>query len=360
MRYSAPRITTALVLLALLAPGIRAQPAPTRATENRDAGFGPWFAASQETPAGMLFQSFSSELAGTKVSYLVYLPPDYDTATNRRYPVIYWLHGRGGSPTGAATFASRLDAAIRAGRAPAAIVVGVNGRRTSSWVDAMDGTSPVQSVIIRELIPHVDATYRTIARREARAVEGFSMGGAGAAKLGFKHPDLFGVVGIVGGALHDLDSYRQRGDAFQVIYGGNEEYYRANDAWSLLQKNADAIRGRAFVRVAVGDKDRLLDKNTAYHQLLEQLDIRHEFDVVPGATHNPAQVYDGLGDRNWSFYSKAFAAFQPPRQTEAGPPSRPNADLEGANVSTGRERGLHAWTTLARFIFADFAGHPNT
>jgi enterochelin esterase-like enzyme len=319
MRYSAPRIIASLAFLTLLTGGLLAQPAPTRAPENRDAGFGPWFVASQETPTGLQFQSFDSKLAGTKVSYVVYLPPDYNTATNRRYPAIYWLHGRGGSQTGAATFASRLDAAIRAGRAPAAIVIGVNGRRTSSWVDAMDGTSPVQSVIIRELIPHVDATYRTIAQREARAVEGFSMGGAGAAKLGFKHPDLFGVVGIVGGALHDLDSYRQRGDAFQVIYGGNEEYYLANDAWSLLRKNADAIRGRTFVRVAVGDKDRLLDKNTAYHQLLEQLDIRHEFGVVPGATHNPAQVYDGLGNKNWDFYSKAFAALAPPQSQTVNP-----------------------------------------
>ena len=54
-------------------------------------------------------------------------------------------------------------------------------------------------MIVKELTPHVDATYRTIARREDRAVEGFSMGGYGAAHLGFKYPEVFGIVGIMSG-----------------------------------------------------------------------------------------------------------------------------------------------------------------
>lgn len=271
-----------------------------------DSGFGAWADPNHDGPAGMKYKTFASKLAGTDVSYLIYLPPDYAANQDRRYPVVYWLHGRGGSQTGAAAFVSRLDAAIKAGQAPAAIVVGVNGRKTSSWVDTFDGKSPVQSVIIKELIPHIDATYRTIATREGRAIEGFSMGGAGAPKIGFKYPDLFGTVGVVAGALHDLESYRSRGTAFQDIYGGNEEYYQASDAWSVLDKNAGAIRGRTFVRVAVGAKDNLLEKNTAYHALLTKLKIEHEFDVIPDATHNPGQVYDGLGDKTWAFYTRAF------------------------------------------------------
>lgn len=339
------RILSLLALSALLTSAVLAQPEPDRGANNRDTGFGPWLASGQDTPAGMHARMFDSKLAGTEVSYVVYLPPDYDAAVERRYPVIYWLHGRNGSQAGAGVFASRLDAAIRAGRAPAAIVIGVNGRKTSSWVDTMDGSSPVQSTIIRELIPHVDATYRTIARREARAIEGFSMGGAGAAKIGFKHPDLFGAVGIVGGALHDLESYRQRGDAFQVIYGGNEEYYLANDPWSLLKKHADAVRGRTFVRVAIGDKDGLLEKCTAYHRLLEQLGVEHEFDVVPGATHNPGQVYDSLGDKNWAFYAKAFATVLPPDRSETGERARTDARPEPTNAWTG-VGGIEKWETF--------------
>lgn len=345
MGHSTSRILSALALPTLLISAVLAQPEPDRGAHNRDAGFGPWLASSHDTPAGMHDRSFDSKLAGTKVSYLIYLPPDYEAATDRRYPVIYWLHGRNGSQAGAGVFAGRLDAAIRAGRAPAAIVVGVNGRKISSWVDTMDGSSPVQSTIIRELIPHVDVTYRTIARREARAIEGFSMGGAGAAKIGFKYPDLFGVVGIVGGALHDLESYRQRGEAFQVIYGGNEEYYLANDAWSLLKKHADAVRGRTFIRVAIGDKDELLEKSTAYHRLLEQLGVEHEFDVLPGATHNPGQVYDGLGEKNWVFYARAFATVLPSVRSETGGRVRMDTRSESTNAWTGIGR-IEKWETF--------------
>ena len=78
-------------------------------------------------------------------------------------------------------FVSPLAAAIRAGKAPAMIVVLVNGIAASFYCDSPNGKLPVDSVIIKELIPHVDQTYRTIARREARAVEGFSMGGYGIA-----------------------------------------------------------------------------------------------------------------------------------------------------------------------------------
>lgn len=283
-----------------------------------NAGFGPWLDPNRDGPAGMKYMTFASKLAGTDVSYLIYLPPGYADSKDRRYPVIYWLHGRGGSQTGAGTFAGRLDAAIKAGKAPAAIVVGLNGRKTSSWVDTFDGKSPVQSIIVQELIPHIDSTYRTLARREGRAIEGFSMGGAGAPKIGFKYPELFGAIGVISGALHDLQSYSERGTAFQDIYGGNKEYFEANDPWNVLEKNAAAIRGRTFVRVAVGDKDNLLEKNTAYHELLTKLKIEHSFDVIPDATHNPGQVYDGLGDKTWAFYTRAFGRNEAPSAAMAG------------------------------------------
>lgn len=326
-------------MVTLLTTSVFAQPELRRPAGPPGAGFGPWLDPNKDGPAGTQYGIFDSKLARTEVSYLIYLPPGYESDKDRRYPVIYWLHGRGGSQAGAGNFVVRLDAAIKAGKAPAAIVIGVNGRKTSSWVDTFDGKSPVQSVIIQELIPHIDATYRTIASREGRAIEGFSMGGAGAPKIGFKYPDLFGAVGVLGGALHDLESYKSRGTAFQDIYGDNEEYYRGNDAWSVLEKNADAIRGRIFVRVAVGGKDNLLEKNTAYHKLLTKLKIAHEFDVIPDAAHNPDQVYDGLGDKTWAFYTKAFAQANRP----AG--ARPPPAQTGARPREGR-----AWTTMLGFV----------
>ncbi|MFZ5830867.1 MAG: alpha/beta hydrolase fold domain-containing protein [Planctomycetota bacterium] len=257
-------------------------------------------------PEGMAYRTFPSKAAGTDVSYVIYLPPDYETATDRRYPVVYWLHGRGGSQTGASQLVQRLDAAIRAGKALPMIVVGVNGLRTSSFVDSADGKFPVQTVIAEELIPHIDATYRTIATREGRGIEGFSMGGAGAPKIGFKYPELFGAVSILAGALHDLESYKSRGTAFQDIYGGRDDYFEANSPWKLVEKNADTIRRGTTVRIVVGGKDGLLARNTAFHELLDKLGIKHDFTVVEGAPHSPGPLYDGVGDQTWAFYAKAF------------------------------------------------------
>ncbi|MDP3072927.1 MAG: alpha/beta hydrolase fold domain-containing protein [Opitutaceae bacterium] len=305
--------------------------------------FGPWLDSNRDEPAGMKYRTFTSKLAATDVSYLIYLPPGYEANAAQRYPVVYWLHGRGGSQTGAATFASRLDAVITSGKAPGMIVIGVNGRKISSWVDAFDGKSPLQSVIVKELIPHIDDTYRTIAKREARAIEGFSMGGAGAPKIGFKYPELFGAVGVVSGALHDLASYSSRGTAFQDIYGGNKNYFEANDPWNVLRKNADAIRGRIFVRVAVGGKDNLLEKNTAYHELLTTLKIEHEFDVVPEAVHNPGQVYDGLGDKTWAFYTRAFGRLA--TQPAAATPAIARGSNEAPNAWTGVGT-IEGWRTF--------------
>ena len=94
-----------------------------------------------------------------------------------------------------------LQEAINEGVLPPVIVVSVNGMVKSFYCDSCDGQCPMESVIIKDLIPHVDATYRTIARREGRVIEGYSMGGYGAGHLGFKYPELFGTVVINAGAL---------------------------------------------------------------------------------------------------------------------------------------------------------------
>jgi enterochelin esterase-like enzyme len=160
-----------------------------------------WLDPDKSEPAGTHYHTFQSKLAGGQVSYLVYLPSTYESEPAQRYASVYWLHGLNGDQRAGVAFVEQLAAATRAGKAPAMIVVLVNGMRDSFYCDSKDGKWPIESVIVKELIPHIDQTYRTIARREMRAVEGYSMGGYGAAHLGFKYPELFGVVGIMAGAL---------------------------------------------------------------------------------------------------------------------------------------------------------------
>ena len=81
----------------------------------------------RETPAGTTYETFPSRTIDGRVSFLIYRPPGYETAPEQRYPVVYWLHGLGGTQRGCAGFVKRLDAAIQAGKAPEMLVVGVNG-----------------------------------------------------------------------------------------------------------------------------------------------------------------------------------------------------------------------------------------
>ncbi|HME92158.1 MAG TPA: alpha/beta hydrolase-fold protein, partial [Myxococcaceae bacterium] len=112
-----------------------------------------WVDPDKSEPAGTKYHTFSSKTIQGDVSYLIYLPPDYNTATTRHYPVVYWLHGLGGNQRGGAVFVSQLDAAIKAGQAPPMIAVLVNGLRDSRYYDSFDGKRPVESVIFRDLIP---------------------------------------------------------------------------------------------------------------------------------------------------------------------------------------------------------------
>jgi len=256
----------------------------------------------------LFYRTFESKTAGQPVSYLIYLPPDYELAKDRRYPVVYWLHGIGGSQQGVPRMAERLTQAIEDSKSPSMIVVYVNGMIRSGYVDTANGKWPVETVTIKELIPYIDATYRTIATREGRAVEGFSMGGSGAAKWGFKYPELFGTVSILAGALHDVARLQQRdgGAGLREIYGGVERF-NENNPWLLVEKNLSAIRNRTAIRIVVGERDGLKQANQRYHELLDKLGLEHEFHVIPEVPHTPNPLYDGLGEKNWSFFRAAFA-----------------------------------------------------
>ena len=140
------------------------------------------------------------------------------------------------------------------------IAILVNGMTDSFYNDSPDGKWPMESVIVKELIPHVDKTYRTVPQRGSRAIEGYSMGGYGAAHLGFKYPDLFGVVGINAGALIQLNAQTMP-DIFTKMFGADAANVKANDPFELVRKNADAIRGKTTIRLAVGDQDGLQEND---------------------------------------------------------------------------------------------------
>ena len=271
---------------------------------------GEWLDPDQTAPNGTQYKTFSSKVLGGEVSYLVWLPPGYEEGT-KRYPVIYWLHGMGGNQRGGATmFLPHAEAAIKEGKLPPCIVVSVNGMVKAFYCDSSDGKIPMESVIIKDLIPHVDATYRTLAKRQGRVIEGYSMGGYGAAHLGFKYPELFGTVVINAGALIDpnLANPPKDGPMFGV-FGEDNERRVAEHPMTLAKKNADKLRGRTHIRIGCGSLDGLLPRNKELHDLLTELHLEHEYEIVPDVAHESPKYYQVLGANVYEFHAKSLASF---------------------------------------------------
>lgn len=257
---------------------------------------------------------FPSEAMDAAIGYHVYLPEAYIGNPARAFPVVYWLHGSGGFPPGVINMlAGRFDSAIRAGTVPAMLVVFSNGLGESMWVDSKDGRVPMESIVVRELVPHIDAEFRTVASAEGRIVEGGSMGGYGAARLGFKYPEMFGAVSMLNpGPMQevlDVDDAPIAGASkaqavLDRVYGGDVAYFRSQSPWVLAEQNATAIRGRVRVRLIVGAEDPSLENNRRFSEHLTDLGIAHAFEVLPGVGHSPRSLFPALGDGYWEFFRR--------------------------------------------------------
>ena len=142
--------------------------------------------------------SFEAPSVGRKLKYNISFPDTYDS-TSKRYPVLYLLHGLTSNYTdwaklGAPKAAQGLDL----------IVVMADGGNSwyVNWAESEDGQkNNWEDCICKDLIGHVDNNYRTVAKREGRAINGLSMGGYGGLTLGLRNPDLFCSIGSQSGAL---------------------------------------------------------------------------------------------------------------------------------------------------------------
>jgi endo-1,4-beta-xylanase len=295
------------------------EPDPAKKLPNRniDKLEKAWIDPDTTAPPLTHYKSFPSKMIKGEVSYLIYLPPGYEKDVEKRYPVVYWLHGTGGKQSRGAGLAMKLDENIRSGQAPPMILVLVNGLRGATlYCDSKDGQWPLESVIINDMIRHIDTTYRTVAGREGRAIEGFSMGGFGAGHLGFKYPDIFGVVSILDPALlTGLDPSNNPHPTWQgqvgYALGGDVELYQANNPFHLLVKNADKLRGRTRIRLvphAAGGDLFFLAKCDEMHALLDKCQIAHVYDPRKDVNvHNYSVLYDTMGEKGFGFYAEAFA-----------------------------------------------------
>jgi S-formylglutathione hydrolase FrmB len=134
------------------------------------------------------------------IKFNVLLPPGY-TNSGRRYAVVYLLNSGLGDQDEYLTATDLIEFTAAVPQQQRAIVVLPFGGLFGFYSDLRDGSQRWERFLIRRLTPHIDRTYRTLARRSQRAVAGFSMGGFGAMSYAARDPDLFVAAGSFSGVL---------------------------------------------------------------------------------------------------------------------------------------------------------------
>lgn len=214
----------------------------------------------------------------------VYTPPGYDEDTATRYPVLYLQHGAGEDERGWATQGHMnfiLDNLIAEGEAEPMIVVMDNGGGSglfASWGHrpAEEGGAPrrppgggpaqfFEQVLLTEIIPMIDRSYRTIPDREHRAMAGLSMGAGQTMQIGLTHLDTFAYLGAFSGG-------GPRGGDLNTAYDGVFA-----DAPALNQKL------KVFF-LSIGMTENV-ERARQFHQALEEAGVRHVYYESPGTAH---------------------------------------------------------------------------
>ncbi|HMJ90449.1 MAG TPA: alpha/beta hydrolase-fold protein [Candidatus Acidoferrum sp.] len=265
-----------------------------------------WNQPPKEKIAGLEHHTFRSASMRTDVGYNICLPPEYSREPKRRFPVIYYLHGYEGNESSFLDYVKLWRESLA--RTGPTILVLVNGGETSFFSDAPDGSVMGETVVVKELVPHIDEQFRTRAEQRARSLHGYSMGGFGALKLAFKHPEIFGSVVAYGATISDARDFQKHlGKVYKQMFG-TPDRYEANNPLAMAERNADQIRGRVAILAVVGSKDEFVNANRELHQRLESRKVPHEYLELSGVKHAKEPLYERAAARAFEFSAKAFNA----------------------------------------------------
>ena len=257
---------------------------------------------------------FKSPSMGIDVGYYIYLPPGYAKG-NTRYPVVYHLHGgRPGAENKAVRLAEYVDKAISAGTIEPTIYVFPNGGPVS-WYDMPEIEHGLgETVLVKEVIPHIDENYRTWGTREGRALEGYSQGGRGTTRIMFRYPELFLSV-APGGSGYKPEKNIQENDGYEspslrfLPVGTN--------AWDLANVYASKPdRLPLSILIWDGTKCFNYEYNLKYSAYLKELGIEHAFLSIPDVAHTAGGSYEVKGDDIMQHHQATFSKYRP------GPKSR--------------------------------------
>jgi len=284
------QLAAAALALSIALVGEAAACRPKPASTSEDA------AAQAAAESKIEYGSFQSGALGHELKFAVQLPPSYERDDKRRFPVLYFLHGMFGSEReferrGVAAAVNKMR---EEGKIGEFLIVAVDGGRSSFYLNAKNGVR-YEDAIVKDLIPYIEKTYRTIGAPAGRAIQGISMGGFGALVIAFKYPEMFSSVSTHCAALFaelptpaGTDQYSDfRRKLIGNIFGEppDDAFFRANNPMHLAAANSAQIK-KAGIKIYadVGEQDRygFADSNKDFDDRLNKAGIAHEFHVYPG------------------------------------------------------------------------------
>ena len=300
MARTRPRLVAALAATAVAAAGVLLA-VPALAVEK-----------------GTVLTGQATSTAVGTIDYTVYLPPGYDD-DEREYPTLYLLHGRGDTQAAWQRVTTDLDELIAGGSVQPMVVVMPDAPwnerghwyTDSKYRPGRSGGEPgvaVETAFTRDLVDHVDATYRTADDRAARAVGGYSMGGAGALRFVLAHQDTFSAAIVLSAAVYVPQPPRDSSVRDYGAYGEGRRLFSSHRyrelAYPAAMDDLDpALPVHLFI--AVGDDEWANpDPRDAEHDLdLESAQLYNAARRVPGIT---AELRVLNGGHDWDVWQPAF------------------------------------------------------
>ena len=273
------------------------------------------------------FRSFRSSALDKDASYSILTPPSYDKEPERRFPVIYFLHGLNNDHTSWATprygnLPLQVETFLKKGKTPEFLLVHPDGEN-SLYTDSLDGTGEYETYIRRDLTSEVEKNFRVQTGRSGRALGGVSMGGYGALKIAMRHPKEFasasGTSPIVflgedpSNSLTNRES-RRGGYVLRLIgrtFGDpfNREHWRENSLETLART---APLDQLNIHFSYGTADRYnrmfpMEQGVkTLDQILSERGIAHTCQIYEDEPHGWELVRSHL-DETLAFLSQTFS-----------------------------------------------------
>jgi enterochelin esterase-like enzyme len=233
-----------------------------------------------------------SALLGRAMPCGILRPPPGDPPSSA-LPVFHLLHGLGDSHLALDKFGlgERLWRGMEEGRLPRAFVVAPAGER-GFWIDWVDGSRPYERYVVEEVIPGAERLLGLELPREHRHLIGVSMGGIGALQVGLRHPELFASVASLSGPIMDERQAVEHLETSPVRFlvdlkrifgdGTDREHLESHNPHAIARKRGADLGTRLFLAAGRDEKPFFRETTTAFHRLLEGLEVPHEFELFEG------------------------------------------------------------------------------